>query len=580
MSCRTCERKTTKIPVVDLVEVIESQKPQAVYEIYDERQPKGWILRFLGTLRQLLALLIGAGFEYIREMKEKGKGWSLSVILLRIILALAWPFMNKDIISQPFPVQFRRRLELMGPSYIKLGQILSLRDDILPKSITEELKNLLRQAPVVPFERFKELIEKDLRRPVDDMFSWIDPVPLGSGSLAQIHIARLKNKEEVVIKVLKPGVRKMVETDTKLLNFFGRILQTSFLSRYQPYQLTREFSRYSLREVDLRIEADNAEIFAANFMDEPRVRFPTIYREYSNREVLTMEYFRGKEIDAPEIMNLNSARKTKLIDLGIKALIQMIFKDGFFHADLHPANILVLDGGYIGFIDSGMVGQFDSNLKRRMFYYFFSLVEGDAGNAARYLTAMSHAGRGGDPDGFRRAVEDLNRRYLRHPSFEEFSLGQLVLESVKLAGFYNIQYPGEIILMIKALVTVEGVGNQLLPGINVVSVSEKHLRNLLLQEFNPIKITKDSILLIPEILDTIKQSPLYISELKQLLEDQVETDRPNILVDILGTAFGGVCLITGAILAAFGLPWWLWGWFFIAGFSIAGYDIISRRRAG
>lgn len=579
MSCRTCRRKTTKIPVVDLAEVIEPQKPEAIYEIYDERQPRGWILRFLGTLRQLLALLIGAGFAYIREMKEKGKGWSLSVILLRIILAFTWPFMNKDIISQPFPVQFRRRLELMGPSYIKLGQILSLRDDILPKSITEELKNLLRQAPVVPFERFKELIEKDLRRPVDEMFSWIDPVPLGSGSLAQIHIAKLENNEEVVIKVLKPGVRKMVETDTKLLNFFGRILQTSFLSRYQPYQLTREFSRYSLREVDLRIEADNAEIFAANFMDEPKIRFPKIYRAYSNREVLTMEYFRGKEIDAPEVMNLNPIRKTKLIDLGIKALIQMIFKDGFFHADLHPANILVLNGGYIGFIDSGMVGQFDSNLKRRMFYYFFSLVEGDAGNAARYLTAMSHAGRGGDPDGFRRAVEDLNRRYLRHPNFEEFSLGQLVLESVKLAGFYNIQYPGEIILMIKALVTVEGVGNQLLPGINVVSVSEKHLRNLLLQEFNPIKITKDSILLIPEILDTIKQSPLYISEIKQLLEDQVETDRPNILVDILGTAFGGVCLITGAILAAFGLPWWLWGWFFIAGFSIAGYDMISRRRA-
>ncbi len=154
----------------------------------------------LRTLIQLLALLIGEGFVNTREMRSQGKGWQLRVILLRFILAFTWPFMNKDIISKPFPVQFRRRLELMGPSYIKLGQILSLREDLLPKSITEELKNLLRQAPVVPFERFKELIEKDLKRPVGDMFSWIDPVPLGSGSLAQIHRARLQSQEEVVIK--------------------------------------------------------------------------------------------------------------------------------------------------------------------------------------------------------------------------------------------------------------------------------------------------------------------------------------------------------------------------------------------
>ncbi len=578
MSSRVCERKTTKIPVMELVESEIPPRPEVVYGLYKERQPQGWILRSFWTLIQLIALLIGAGFAYTQEMRMQGKGWQLRIILLRLILAVPWLFMNKDIIDKPFPVQFRRRLELMGPSYIKLGQILSLREDILPKSITEELKNLLRQAPVVPFERFKELIERDLKRPIEDMFSWIDPIPLGSGSLAQTHRARLKSQEEVVIKVLKPGVRRMVQTDTKLLNFFGRILQTTFLSRYQPYQLTREFSRYSLREVDMRIEADNAEIFAANFMEERRVLFPKIYREYSNREVLTMEYFRGKEIDAPEVMSLSSIKKTRIIDIGIKAIIQMIFKDGFFHADLHPANIIVMDGGKIGFIDLGMVGEFDSILKRRMFYYFYSLVEGDAGSAARYLTAISHAGRGGDPDGFRRAVEDLNRRYLRHPSFEQFSLGQLVLESVKLAASYRIQYPGEIILMIKALITVEGVGHQQLPDINVVSVSKKHIGNLLIQEFSPVKIAKDSILVIPEILDTIKQSPLYINELKQLLEEQVEAEKPSFLADIMGTAFGSVCLLTGAILAAFGLPWWLWAGFFFIGFSAAGYDLVSRNR--
>ena len=576
MSFKSCRDEPTKVAVVDLSEPI---KPKPIYEIYKEKPPQGLIRRFIGTLRHFLGMLLGGGFAYVREMKNQGRAWGFRVIILRIILLFAWPFMIKEIISQPFPVQFRRRLELMGPSYIKLGQILSLREDILPKSVTEELKNLLRQAPVVPFERFKELIEADLKRPVEEMFALIDQEPLGSGSLAQTHLARLRSGEEIVIKALKPGVRKMVQTDTKLLTFFGRISQI-FLSRYQPAKLTQEFARYSLREVDLRIEADNAEIFAANFKDEPKIRFPAIYREFSNRDTLSMEYIEGMEADSNELKKLDLIRRYKLIDLGIKTIIRMIFRDGFFHADLHPANMIAMEGGKIGFIDLGMVGQFDSELRNRLFYYFYSLAEGDSASAARYLTALSYAGIRSDPNGFRRAVEDLNRRWLRHPNFQDFSLGQLVLESVKLAGRYRIEYPGEIILMVKALVTVEGVGNQLVPGINVVAVSKKHIRNLLLEEFNLIKTFKASILLVPEILDTLKQSPLYINDLKRILEFQVGTDKGNPFTVILGTAFGGICLLTGAILAAFGLPWWMWGFFFFMGFSIAGVDLISRRLNG
>ncbi|MDD1757858.1 MAG: AarF/UbiB family protein, partial [Methanotrichaceae archaeon] len=360
-------------------------------------------------------------------------------------------------------------------------------------------------------------------------------------------------------------------------NFFGNLLQI-FLSRYQPAQLTKEFGRYSRQEVDLRIEASNAEIFAFNFKDESRVRFPKIYSELSNRDVLCMEYFRGREVDAVEIKELSLIKRSKLIDLGMKAIIQMIFKDGFFHADLHPANIIVSEDGRIGFIDLGMVGELDSNLRVKLFYYFYSLVGGDSASAARYLTAISTSWIGSDPAGFRRDVEYLNRRWLMHPNFIDFSLGQLILESVKLSGRYRMQFPDEIILMIKALLTLEGVGNQLIPGIDVVAVSKKHTRNLLLHEFNLIKVAKDSILLVPEIIDTLRQSPLYINEFRRLIEEQVRTEKPNPLTDILGTVFGGICLLVGAILAAFGLPWWLWAWFFFVGFSVAGVDFISRRK--
>ena len=161
------------------------------FEIYQERRPAGLIGRFFVTLGQLYGLLFGAANVYIRQQKAKGQANSLLVLFLRVWLFFLRPFLDRRLIELPFPVQFRRRLERLGPTYIKLGQILSLREDILPKSITDELKSLLDRLPVVTFERYQELIVADLKRPLNTIFRWIDPKPLGSASLAQTHRARL-----------------------------------------------------------------------------------------------------------------------------------------------------------------------------------------------------------------------------------------------------------------------------------------------------------------------------------------------------------------------------------------------------
>jgi ubiquinone biosynthesis protein len=266
------------------------------FEAYQERRPPGLIIRFIETSGQLLGLALGGGMDFVRQKKELGEHRTLGMLLLRFFLALTWPFLDKSLIKLPFSAQFRLRLQQLGPTYIKLGQILSLREDLLPKAITDELKNLLDKLPAVSYERFKELIVESLNQPLNTMYRWIDPIPLGSASLAQTHRARLITNEKVVIKVLKPGVRKIIETDTRLLRFFGRFLQI-FLARYQPARIINEFATYTLREVDLRFEADNAETFTAYFKDEPKVRFPRIYRKYSSHDVLCMEYFHGIKPD-------------------------------------------------------------------------------------------------------------------------------------------------------------------------------------------------------------------------------------------------------------------------------------------
>ncbi len=546
------------------------------YEVLVEVRSQNIVRRYMAVLKHGTGLLLGGAYTIVQREKAIGRNWTLRLIFLKLILLFSWIFVDRDLIRQPFPVQFRRRLELLGPTYIKLGQILSLREDLLPKAITDELQNLLDRLPALTFGRYVELLEETLLLPIDQFLLELDTVPLGSASLAQTHRARLLTGEEVAIKMLKPNVRQMVTNDLRLMRIAGRVAQI-FVGRYQPQRLIREFSRYTLLEVDLRNEAANAEIFAANFVDEPQVRFPAIYRAYSNKDVLCMEFFRGHKPDSRLFNVLTKRQVDKAIDLGIGATIEMIFRDGFFHADLHPGNLVVFDDGSIGFIDLGMVGRFDSEIQRRMLYYLYFLVVGDAPNAARYLVSMTIAGPKSDPDGFRRAVEDLNRRWLRAPNFDEFSLGQLILESVTTAARYHIQYPGEIILMVKSLITLEGMGNVLTPGLDIAEAARGHVQKLLYGQVDVRSLFRDGLVVLPELIDFLYRAPYVLNEGLRFAEQHMKSQRDNPLSIMRATIFGSVTIFSGALIAAFDGPVWLWAFLLVTGFVIAGFGLFSRR---
>lgn len=529
---------------------------------YQERRPPGLVIRFFEASSQLFSLALGGGLDYVRGKKALGEHRTLGIALLRLFLAFFWPFLDKDIVRQPFSLQFRLRLEKLGPTYIKLGQILSLREDLLPKAVTDELKRLLDKLPAVSYERFKQLIVESLEIPLSEMYRWIDPLPLGSASLAQTHQARLLNNEIVVIKALKPGVRTLIERDTRLLHFFGRFLQL-FLARFQPMRIIDEFSAYTLREVDLRYEADNAETFAAYFKDEPKVRFPRIYRRYSSRDVLCMEYFQGIKPDEDALKELDPDQRRQAIDLGIGAVVRMIYRDGFFHADLHPANLMIFKKPgckeiSVGFIDLGMVGRFTRDMRKRLFYYFYSLVSSDPESAARYLTSLTIPGKGADVEGFRRAAADLYTRWLMSPNIKDFSLAQVILQSVLMSGRYRIQYPGEIIMMVKALVTIEGVGYIFDPNIDVPSAARSHVRSILLHEFNPLTMIREGALILPEMMDVLRKSPLILSEGMNSIESNLKRPPAGPLSGVRSALLAGFCLLAGVILLALNGPWHVW----------------------
>lgn len=540
------------------------------FEMLPDVPPHGLVRRFLTTQGHLIGLAFGSLVAHAREGKALGQGKRFRLLfnLERLLAFLVRPFLDKTLRDRPVPVQLRRRLEILGPTYIKLGQVLALRQDILPQSVTDELKNLLDRLPVVPFDRYLQMIEKDVGRPIGEMYSWVDPIPTGSASIAQIHRATTREGDSVIIKVVKPGIRETLTRDAILLNILGRILQL-FVPQYRPRQLIQEFVEYTRREVDLRREADNAETFAANFHDLPGVAFPKIYRQYSSRGVLCMEFFKGYKPGAPQTMDLPDEDRDHLVDLGAASIIRMLFRDGFFHADLHPGNLLILPGPRLGFIDLGMVGRFDSDLRRTFLYYYYTLVMGDAEGAARYLLAIAQPGPGADPTGFRREVTEILLRWNRSSSFRDFSLAQLIMRSVNLGAQHRLYFPVEMVLMVKALVTFEGVGQILKPGLDVAAVSREHANQIFRDQFSPQNLFQQVLRGAPEVLEALAKAPNLITEGLRLLEQATRRSPSNPLAGIRGTLFGGFCMVAGAVLAGAKGPWPVWAILFAVGIGAA-----------
>ncbi len=522
------------------------------------------INRFFLLYKHFLGLLAGGLIAHVNALppyRKKGIR-SLGSRFLAFVLR---PLVMRELRHQPFSVQLRRRLEMLGATYIKLGQIMAIREDILPKSITVELKSLLDQLPEVPFEVIQEIIETSLGRPIQELFQKIELEPVGSASIAQTHRAVLVNNQPVILKVIKPGIREAILSDLKLLQILSQILQL-IIPQYQPKMIIDEFCNYTEKEIDLTYEADHAEIFAANFAHEPDIVFPRIFREYTSRDVLCMEYFEGIKPNDPRIFHLSRSDREKIIDLGAHAIIKMLYEDGFFHADLHAGNLIVLPGPRIGFIDLGMVGRFDEKIKTKLLFYYHSLVRGDIENSAKYLLSLARMGKGGDPLSFRRAVADLLRRFRLQASYGNFSLAQLILESLTLGARFRVYFPMEMTLMVKALVTFEGVGLMLDPKLNIPEVSYRHIRHIYLKYYNPRTILNQFARGLPELLDVVMRSPQILSSALNHLEDSLNHPaNENPMAGLRSGMLAGACVVGGVLAYVQGASPILWGGLFLLG---------------
>jgi len=470
-----------------------------------------------------------------------------------------------------FAERFRRVLEELGPSFIKLGQIASTRADLLPPELVAELKKLQDAVPAIPFDQIREQVERSLGAEIDQVFDRFDPKPLAAASIAQVHRAKLRTADgqrEVVVKVQRPGISETIESDLDLLHMLATLIERTIPESrvYSPLGLVRQFDHTVHEELDFTIEAENARRFARSFETFPGVRFPIVYREASSKRVLTLEFFDGKKLDEAIA---DGASRRAIATLSIEVMIKQIFDDGFFHADPHPGNVIVLgepERPIIALIDLGMVGRLGPHLRDLTVDLMVGAIRRDYDAIADAIEAIGTPTKRIDSARFRAEVAILAERYLGRP-IAEIEVSTLIRDLVRLANSHGLEIPTDFLLVGKAMMTVEGIGKQLDPSLDIIEAVRPHFLNILKRRYSPERLTMQFFRRIERLSDATSNLPHQLSD---VLEDlrlgrtRIVTENPD-----TRTSFDrlGRRLLTGCV---FGSSTLAGAWLFAAHHTTVG----------
>jgi ubiquinone biosynthesis protein len=412
--------------------------------------------------------------------------------------------------------RLRLVVEELGPSFIKLGQIVSTRPDLIPADVITELKKLQDRVPPMALDDVHATITETLGAPASELFARFDDAPLACASIGQVHRARLGD-DEVVVKVQRPRIRATIERDLDLLYFLARVIERAIPESriYSPVGLVAEFDQAIMAELDYTVEADNAERFARNFAESDVVRFPRVFREVSGKRVLTLEFLPGRKIHDAVAAGVPGPA---LAQSALAVIAQMIFEDGFFHADPHPGNVLVLGDAaapVLGMLDLGLVGRLSPELRDKAIDLMVAAVRNETDALAEALLAMGRPRGKVDAAAFRAEVGRLAGRYLGRP-LKEVEVSALIRDLVQGAVKFDIEMPTELLMVGKALMTVEGVGKEIDPDLDVWTVLRPYFLKLLWKRYHPERMGRELLRLAGQLGTAAANLP---RQLHHILED-------------------------------------------------------------
>ncbi len=477
-------------------------------------------IRTIRRYRTILGVLIKYGFGHFVEQLNIDYYLELGK---RIV---TFGKMPKELERFNQPQRLRLVMEELGPTFIKLGQLLSTRPDVLGKDYIKEFSKLQDKAPAVTLAEINAQILRELGLPAEELFAEFSDEPLAAASIAQVHRGKLKSGEEVVFKIRRPGIAKIVETDIDVLMGLAYLIEQHVpaIAPYDPVGLVKEFRRNIMREMNFTREGRTVDRFALNFAESETVYTPKVYWDYSGELILTMEYVPGIKISELEQLTAQGYDLKEIARRGADAFLKQVLDYGLFHADPHPGNVFILPGQIICMLDYGMVGRLGQDLKDQLIDLLQALLERDVDLIISQLLYSGELADDSDLKNLKRDLHDFIEDYY-DILLQDIRVGKLLSEFIELLTQYRIHFPADYMLLAKALIVMEGVGRQLDPKFNMITHVRPYIKKLVLKRFSPKNIGAQAGHIAHEYLLLAKNLPHDIKEfLNRLNRNQFKID--------------------------------------------------------
>ena len=477
--------------------------------IFDTLKSAVDLYNHLPRYREIVAILFKYGFADVLRLVALQHVLRMEDVTIR---------MHPDdaILSRPLPERLRLALEELGPTFIKFGQIVSSRRDLITDEYFVELEKLQSGVPPFPGEEARKIIEAELGVPVREAFRHFVDKPIGSASIAQVHKATLPDGTPVAIKVQRPDIEKTISQDMAILHDLARFVEKHVpeTAGLNPTGVVSEFAETLQRELDFENEASNAERFAEQFADNPAIRVPKIYRDRSTPRVLTMDFLTGIEITDTDALEAKDINPTHLAETMTGLIYEQIFEHGFFHGDPHPGNMRVLEDGRLALYDYGMMGKFTPIMRESIALLVSGLAEKNHTQTTRSLLDLSEEGIAKDQAQLQSEVEKFSEQNLNRP-LQDISLGTVLNSLLDLLRDNHLRMKPAFYLGIKALAQVEAIGRTLDPELNFIKLGEPYATKVLVGKFGVQRVGGILKGVAVELLDFLRDFPADFRQLYQ-----------------------------------------------------------------